>query len=118
MSTPNIKVLLMGIPISGKTTAVKKLVLNITTNTYIPTITGKLYVYKNNKNNNIDIWDLGGKDPYPGLSDGYCNNVNYCFIFSNLNTQKYINLVKTYSPNAVIVNYTNQVNFKNFLDNL
>jgi GTPase SAR1 family protein len=112
------KVILLGNPASGKTVTVNKIVLNNIINTYVPTIAGKLYVYKNTKNNNIDIWDIGGKDPYPGITDGYCNGVNYCFIFSNLNTQFYINLLKQYSPNAVIINYTNQVDFKEFLDTL
>ena len=114
----NIKVLLMGIPGSGKTMTIKKVVQNIIVNKYIPTIGGVLYKYKNIKNNNINIWDIGGKDPYPGITDGYCNNVNYCFIFSNLDNQTYINLIKKYSPNVTIVNFTNEVNFKTFLDNL
>jgi GTPase SAR1 family protein len=115
---PNIKVLLMGIPGSGKTMTVKKVILNIIVTKYIPTIGGVLYTYKNEKNNNIDIWDIGGKDPYPGITDGYCKNVNYCIIFSNLNNQSYINLIKQYSPNVTIINFTNEVNFKTFLDNL
>jgi len=115
---PNKKVLLMGIPGSGKTMTVNKIILNIIITKYVPTIGGKLYTYKNKKNTNIDIWDIGGKDPYPGITDGYCKNVNHCIIFSNLENQKYINLIKQYSPNVNIVNYTNENNFKNFLDNL
>ena len=46
---PNKKVLLMGIPGSGKTMTVNKIILNIIITKYVPTIGGKLYTYKNKK---------------------------------------------------------------------
>jgi GTPase SAR1 family protein len=113
----NFKILIMGSRGSGKTMAVKKAVLKVTDNKYVPTITGKLYKYTNTKNNELDIWDIGGTDPIPGISDGYCNNVNYLILFG-INQQPYINTVKNFSPNVIIINYTNQVNFQNFLDSL
>ena len=77
----------------------------------------KFQKYTNTKNNELDIWDIGGTDPIPGISDGYCNNVNYLILFG-INQQPYINIVKNFSPNVIIINYTNQVNFQNFLDSL
>ena len=115
---PNIKVLFMGDPGSGKTMTAKKIFLNIIDNIYVPTIAGKLYKYKNTKNKDIDVWDIGGNDPYPGITDAYCFNVNYCIIFSSVNVVKYLNIVRTHSPNVTIINFTNQTNLKNFLDNI
>jgi len=114
---PNLKVLVMGERKIGKTVAIKKAVLNITDTVYVPTIAGKLYQYKNIKNNDIEVWDIGGTDPYPGISDAYCKDVNYLILFG-LNQQQYIKLVRNYSPNANIIKFTNQVNFQDFLDSL
>lgn len=106
-----LKIVLVGDQGTQKTTFIMKYLFNSVTFNVPRTNKPTNYIY-----NNLEIWDIGGKENVGGIMEDYFKNLDYMVLFGN--NLKWIDRVKRHTPNVQIINYTDFDNLKNILDNL
>ena len=114
MQKPNFKITLLGLPNSGKTTFLKRLIKNtndIEYNDYIPTLGVDVSTFDIN-GIRLNIWDCAGDQRYRGLKSGYHIDTKAAIIFRKSNDNSYLEY-ENELPIGTMCEYITDYNLEN-----
>jgi len=114
MQKPNFKITLLGLPNSGKTTFLKRLIKNtneIEYNDYIPTLGVDVSEFDIN-DIRLNIWDCAGDQRYRGLKSGYHIDTKAAIIFRKNNDNSYLEYLNELPENIPVI-YIDDYNVNN-----